>query len=147
MRPFLPLFFAALGGALAACATSNPQAISHSARFSTPPKNLFGAFEKSCSGPAQTYLRLGPNAGECREYMSPEQTAFAVLNYDGTTDDLPQLVILIAAQPDGTEFIVTIQAYLNVPQKTGGAVHVVFPSSQYSAQLTSLLRMAGGDLE
>ena len=147
MRPFLPPLIAFLGAILAACTPSTPQQLSHSARFPDHPNKLFEVFEESCSGPAQTYLRLRATTAECRSLMSPDQTAFTILNYAGTTDDLPQLVIAIASQPDGKEHLVTIQAYLNVPQKAGGVIHVVFPSRQNSARMESLLRIAGGDLE
>lgn len=140
MRRFLILLLCVPG----ACATPMDQTTSRTARFPNYPTELFAAFKKSCSEPAQTFLRQGPNQRECREFLPPEPTALAILKYDGHTDDLPQLVIRISTRPDAKEHLVTIETYLDVPQKSGGSVHVIFPSPQYDWQMASLFEMAGG---
>jgi len=94
--------------------------------------------------PAQKYQRFSRNLAECREYLDPESTAAAILSYDGTTDDLPQLVIRFESWPDGQDYLLRTDTYLNVPQKSGGPIHVIFPSNQYDRSLKHLYRVSGG---
>lgn len=143
MRPWMPLLFAILG----ACATQNPAQGSYTGRFPAFPGEFYDALAKSCTSPAQQFARHSRSVAECREYLDPESTAVAILQYDGTTDDLPQLVVRMSARPDGAEFLLRIEAYLNVPQKSGGPVHVVFQDAALDRQITTLFELTGGTLE
>jgi hypothetical protein len=143
MRPLMPLIFAVLG----ACATQDVVDSSGTARFPGFPAGIFSALQESCSNPAQQYTRLSQNVAECREYLEPEATAAIILTYEGTTDDLPQLVLRLDAQADGSEYLLTTNAYLNVPQKTQGAIHVTFPSRHFDKTLKDLYRQSGGTPE
>ncbi len=140
MRPLVLLLFAGLG----ACAPQNPALSSHTARFPTHPAKLYEALEESCAMPAHVFVRPARDIYECREYLDPENAAAAILLYDGTTGDMPQIVLRLSEQPDGGDYLVHFEAYLNVPQKSGTPVHVVFPSQRYDRQVASLFRVSGG---
>lgn len=141
MRPLMPLMFAVLG----ACATQGTGNATGTARFPEFPAKVFSALQRTCSKPAQQYTRVSQNVAECREYLEPEATAAIILTYDGTTDDLPQLVLRMVAQadePDG--YLLTTNAYLDVPQKNQGAIQVVYPSPHFERTLNRLYRQSGG---
>ena len=140
MRQLMPLLFAILG----ACATVQETESSGTARFPEFPTRIFSALERTCSEPAQQYTRLSHNVAECREFLEPEATAAIILSYDGTTANLPQMVIRLSTVADGSEFLLTTDTYLNVPQKDHGAVHVKFPSAQFDDTLDDLYRASGG---
>jgi len=140
MRPYMPFILAVL----AACTTQGSETASHSARFPAYPSDLFSAFEQTCIDPAQTFSRPTRHSRECREYMDPETTAAVILKYDGTTEDLPRLVFRFTAQPDEKEYLVTFDAFVNVPQKSGGPVHVVFVDPAVDRHLASMFRTVGG---
>lgn len=140
MRPLVLILFAGLG----ACAAQDSALSSHTARFPTRPDKLYEALEESCTKPAHVFVRPASDIYECREYLDPENTAAAILLYDGTTGDLPQIVLRLSEQPDGGEYLVHFEAFLNVPQKSGTPVHVVFPSHSYDRQVASLFRVSGG---
>jgi len=140
MRPLLPLLVALLG----ACATQDPAISSHIARFPSQPGELYKALEMSCTQPGHFFTRPARNIYECREYLDPEDTATAILLYDGTTGNLPQLVLRLTERPDGGDYLVHFETYLNVPQKSGAPVHVVYPGRVYDRQVASLFRIAGG---
>lgn len=143
MRPYMPLLFAVLG----ACAPQGSGNASHSARFPAYPSDLFAAFEKTCTDPAQTFSRPTHNSRECRGFMDPETTAVIILKYDGTPEDLPQVVFRFTARPDEKEYLVTFDAFLNVPQKSGGPIHVVFANPAVDRHVASMFRTVGGEPE
>ena len=140
MRPLMPMLFAVLG----ACATQNAGESSGTARFPEFPAKLFTALEGTCADPAQKYVRISRNVAECREFLEPQATAAIILSYDGTTENLPQLVIRLTARPDGQDYLLTTDAYLNVPQKDQRIVHVAFPSHGFDRALQELYRNSGG---
>lgn len=140
MRPLMPMLFAVLG----ACATQNAGESSAAARFPEFPAKLFAALEGTCSQPAQQYVRLSREVAECREFLDPQATAAIILSYEGTTGNLPQLVIRLTARPDGQDYLLTTDAYLNVPQKDQGILQVAFPSHGFERTLQELYRRSGG---
>ena len=140
MRRLMALLLAVPG----ACATQGSTDFSYTARFPEFPGHLYRALEESCSEPAQKYQRFSRNHAECREYLEPEATAAIILSYDGTPEDLPQLIMRFKSWADGQEFLLRTDAYLNVPQKSGGPIHVVFPSGQFNRTLKQLYRLSGG---
>lgn len=143
MQRLMPLFLAFLG----ACATQVPTESSRTARFPVFPAKLFEAFEKACTTPAQVFASPSPLIVECREYLDLDATASAILQFDGTTADLPQLVIRFTTWPDGTGYLLRTDTYLNVPQKNGGPVRVIFQNSRYERKLVALYRLTGGVAE
>jgi hypothetical protein len=105
---------------------------------------LIEAFKSACSGPAQSFHRPEPDLYECREYLPPEPTAAIILNFDGTPEDLPQLVIRFRTRPDGTDFLVQNDVFLKVPQKTGVPLQVRQNDQRMLRTLNLLYRRAGG---
>ncbi|GAA6192372.1 MULTISPECIES: hypothetical protein [Roseobacteraceae] len=76
--------------------------------------------------------------------MSPDETAAAILSYDGHIDDLPQIVIDLTTTPHENGVIVRIENYLNVPQRAGPDVHVVVANSRTERMLSRLFTGSGG---
>lgn len=140
MRALPALLFTAL----AACATQDIAPASGKARFTAYPDPLVAAFQAACSSPAQKFRRPEPDLIECREYLPPEPTAALILQYGGTPEDLPQLVVRFRTRRDDPGFLVENDVFLNVPQKSGRALQVRQPDSRFNRKLDDLYRRAGG---
>jgi len=129
---------------LGACATQDVEVSSGKARFTEYPDALIEAFESACEGPAQSFRRPGPDVVECREFLPPQTTAAIILNFDGTPEDLPELVIRFRTQIDAPGYLVENDVFLNVPQKSGRPLQVRKPDHKLSRTLDSLYVRAGG---
>ena len=138
----LPALLAAL--ALAGCATPAPETESGKARFSGYPQALFDAFRESCAGPARDFVSTDRHTVECRELMPPDLTASVLLAYDGTLEDLPRLVVRFRAQAQQTSYLVTNEVFVNVPQREGSAVRILFNDRKLTRDLARLYTSAGG---
>ncbi|TNF64355.1 MAG: hypothetical protein EP307_03010 [Rhodobacteraceae bacterium] len=138
------VFFLTLVTALGACAAPEPAPPSGKARFPAYPQMLFDAFRASCEGPARDFATPARNVVECRELMPPEITASVILGYDGTTEDLPRLVIRFRADRDAASYLVTNDVYLNVPQKRGGPRRIPIEDRRLARELQRLYAQAGG---
>jgi len=138
------LILAPLGMVLASCATQDMVASTGKARFADYPDTLISALQAACSGPAQAFSRPSANAIECREYLPPEPTASIILTYDGTPEDLPQLVIRFETRADAPGYVVQNDVFLNVPQKTGAPLKVRQRDARMSRVLDALYERAGG---
>ncbi|MBK0329412.1 hypothetical protein I5535_19240 [Rhodobacteraceae bacterium F11138] len=144
MRPAIPLLSALMGMILAACAPQDMVEASRTARFSEYPDSLLSALERACDGPAQTFSRPSTDTIECRQYLPPRPTAAIILTYDGTPEDLPQLVIQFRTSPDAPGYLVQNQVFLNVPQKSGSVLHVRQQDARLDRELAGLYRRTGG---
>ena len=133
-----------LAGFLAACAPQDVGPGSGKARFTEYPQMLFDAFRETCTGPARDYRSSGPRSAECRALMPPQITAAFILEYDGTTEDLPRLVIRFQAEPDAGTFLVSNDVFVNIPQRRGGPRQVPFQDARLRRQLDTLYLDAGG---
>jgi len=140
MRPLMPLIFVVLG----ACTAQNVADSGDTARFPEFPTRLFSTLEGTCTEPAQQFQRISREIAECREYLEPQATAAIILSYDGTTADLPQLVVRLTARAEGQDYLVTTAAYLNVPQKDKGVRRLGFSSPHFNRELQALYRLTGG---
>lgn len=129
---------------LAGCATQDAVLSTGRARFTEFPETLYSAFKASCEGPAQTFRRPERGFAECRELLPPEATAAVILGYDGTIDDLPELVIRFSTTKQSPDFIVENDIFLNVPQKNAKDVQVRMPDPRVSRTIDTLYRRAGG---
>ncbi len=138
LHHFLPIAL------LGACAAPLAEVSSGKARFASYPDALIQAFESVCDGPAQTFQRPEPDTIECREYLPPDATAAIILNFDGTLENLPELVIRFRTQPDGLQYLVENDVFVRVPQKTGRALLVRRPDARLSRKLDALYLRAGG---
>ena len=127
-----------------ACTTQDIEPPSGKARFADYPDTLFQAFESACGGPAQTFNRPGPDTVECREYLPAEATAALILNFDGTTDNLPELVIQFRAEAADAGYLVENDVFVSVPQKTGQSVQVRREDRALMRTLDELYERAGG---
>lgn len=130
--------------ALAACATQDVGTSSGKAHFAAYPDSLFDAFESACGGPAQSFHRPEPDMVECREYLPPEATAALILSFDGTTDDLPELVIRFRAEAADAGYLVENDVYVSVPQKNGQRLQVRREDQKLMRTLDELYERAGG---
>lgn len=129
---------------LAGCATQDAEVLTGKARFPDYPDSLILAFQSACEGPAQTFSRPEPDLVECREYLPPETTGAIILNYGGTIEKLPELVIQFRTSADGSDYLVQNDVFVNVPQKTGKPVRVRQHDVQLTRTLNALYRRAGG---
>lgn len=129
---------------LSGCATQDVAVSSGKARFTSYPDTLIAAFETACTGPAQKFTRIDDDLVECREYLPPEPTAALILGYNGTPEDLPQLVIRFRTIANASGYLVENDVFVNVPQKTGRPVHVYQEDSRTLRRLDALYRRAGG---
>ncbi|MEM8732195.1 MAG: hypothetical protein AAGF79_19970 [Pseudomonadota bacterium] len=133
----------------AACAPQDPEITSGRARFPAFPEPLYAAFQAACTGPAQFYNRPDRNFAECRELLPPDTTAAIILSYDGSVEDLPELVIQFkTTEPlDGIGYLVQNDIYLNVPRRDASAVEVRLPDERLDRTINALYRRAGGTPE
>ncbi|MEP2027779.1 MAG: hypothetical protein ABJI96_03605 [Paracoccaceae bacterium] len=114
------------------------------ARFTERPTHLFAALEETCTRPADTFVRKGPDLMQCRTYLPPEPTAAIILNYDGTIKDLPELVVQLSGQSDADSYVLENSYFLNVPQLGGSTLHVRQGDRRVERRMNSLMRAAGG---
>lgn len=133
-----------LGVVLSACATQDVVVSSGKARFAEYPDSLIEALEATCARPAQTFARPDRDSVECREFLPPEPTAAIILTYDGTPQDLPQLVIRFQTRADAPGYLVENDVFLRVPQKKGPALRVRQSDAGLNRMLDELYTRAGG---
>ncbi|MEX0284416.1 MAG: hypothetical protein AB3N23_07365 [Paracoccaceae bacterium] len=129
---------------IAGCTTQDVAQPTGRAMFQSYPDALFEAFESACGGPAQTFNRPNPDVVECREYLPPEATAALILSFDGTTEDLPELVIRFQAQAADAGYLVENDVFVSVPQKDGRRVQVRREDHKLMRTLDKLYERAGG---
>jgi len=143
-----------LGVALAACTpppVTAPVVSDHplpevSARFDTPPTELFEALQRLCTEPTQRITEPAPGVTECRMLLDPQTTAGAILRYGGTINRLPESVIRLSVKEEGDSFVVASAAYLEVPRASGDVLRVVFPDPAMDRRLKRVLTSMGGTL-
>ncbi|MEM1004066.1 MAG: hypothetical protein AAF496_01115 [Pseudomonadota bacterium] len=133
---FLPL--------IVACAPQDVPLASRSAQFSQYPQSLFDTFETGCAGPGETFRKVGNRSFECSEFLPPDTTAFLILNYDGSTVDLPQSVMRLTSTQNSTGYRVDARLYFKVPQKTGSTVEVPVESERLDQAIGALFQAMGG---
>lgn len=114
------------------------------ARFTERPTHLFAALEETCTNPADTFLRKGPDLVQCRTFLPPEATAAIILNYDGTIKKLPELVVQLSGQADEESYVLENSYFVNVPQLSGSTVHIRQGDRRVERSMISLMRAAGG---
>lgn len=109
------------------------------------PMRLFEAHAEVCSRPGETVVRPSPTEIRCEALLPPEATGGLILEFDGTVEDLPRLVMafVVEAQENG-EFLVFADNYLRVPQRGGGVRQLRFPDAELDANLRELFRRSGG---
>lgn len=133
----------------AACTPQHDVVSTGRARFSDFPEPLYAAFQSACTGPAQSFDRPEKGFAECRELLPPDTTAAVILSYDGTIEDLPELVIRFkTSEPlDGIGYLVENDVFLNVPRKDASALEIRLPDKRLTRTIDALYRKAGGTPE
>ena len=129
---------------IVACAPQDVGPSSRSAQFDQYPKQLFDLFEISCSGPGETFRKVGTHSFECRELLPPETAAYLILNYDGYPQDLPDSVMRLTSTQTAGGYKVDASLFFNVPQKSGGTVEVPVESKELDRTIAALYRELGG---
>jgi hypothetical protein len=112
--------------------------------FADYPARLFMTAEALCDGPGQNVVKPDRNQLRCESLSDPESTAAMILQFDGTVEDLPKLVIAFSARPTDEGYLMTIDSYIRVPGRDGGAQQVRFVDPRVTDNLAEFLKTAGG---
>ena len=100
--------------------------------------------EALCDGPRQNVVKPDRNQLRCESLSDPESTAAMILQFDGTVEDLPKLVIAFSERPTDEGYLMTIDNYIRVPGRDGGAQQVRFVDPRVTDNLAEFLKTAGG---
>ncbi len=138
------LHLAPIGALMAACTAQELPTASRSAQFSAYPDRLFETFQTSCAGPGETFLKIDANSFECREFLPPDTTAFLILSYDGSPEDLPQSIMRMTSTKTSGGYRVDARLFFQVPQKSGATVEVPVESKTLDKALSALYQAMGG---
>jgi len=114
------------------------------AYFTGRPEQLFTVAEVLCDGPGQSVVKPNANEVRCESLPDPESAAALILQYDGSVEALPKLVIAFLGRDTAEGYLVTVDNYINVPHRNGGAQQVRFVDTEVSESLAELLVSAGG---
>ncbi|MCF2872827.1 hypothetical protein L0664_17300 [Octadecabacter sp. G9-8] len=114
------------------------------AYFTGYPARLFFVAEELCNGPGQSVVKPSRNQVRCESLPDPESAAAIILQYGGTVEALPKLVIAFSGRNTADGYLMTVDNYIRVPQRDGGAQQVRFVDQQVTDSLAELLATAGG---
>lgn len=114
------------------------------AYFTTYPERLFSVAAELCNEPGQTVVRAGRDEVRCESLPNPESAATIILQFDGSVEDLPALVISFAGRATDQGYLVTLDNYIRVPQRSGAVQLVRFGDDAVRADLADLLQSSGG---
>lgn len=123
---------------------TTPSPGSHRAQFSAYPQNLLSSFATDCSGPGDTYVQTGRASFECRELLPPQASAVLILNYDGSPQDLPEIVTRLKAAKNAAGYLVDANVFFRVTQKDGTALVVPIEGKDLNRDLSALYTRYGG---
>ncbi|MGR3484677.1 MAG: hypothetical protein ACU0BF_04975 [Paracoccaceae bacterium] len=150
----LPICVAGAALLLSACATppatdaqiaGAAQAGAPRALYDAYPDRLLRAAAASCDDPGETLLVQTEREVTCTALMPPEATAAIILGLGGTVEALPESVTSLYAQPTPEgPWLVTVDAYLTVPQDGGGLALVRPEDPDVSRSVEGLFRVSGG---
>ena len=129
---------------IVACTPQDVPDASRSAQFGQYPEKLFDTFETSCSGPGETFEKIGNHGFECSEFLPPDTTAYLILNYDGYPQDLPQSVMRLTSTKNASGYRVDATLFFKVPQKSGSTVEIPVESKTLDTAISALYQAMGG---
>jgi hypothetical protein len=129
----------AVGPAEGEAATSASQAY-----FTEYPERLFFVAAELCDGPGQSVVKPNRNQVRCESLPDPESAAALILQFDGTVEALPKLVIDFSGRDTPQGYLMTVDNYIRVPQRNGGAQQIRFEDLEIANDLAELLESAGG---
>ena len=144
----------ALGIGLAACTEMPTSGVgptagaapngAQQAYFPNYPNRLFVAAGAVCNGPGQSVVRPSQNEVRCESLPDPESAAAIILQFNGTVENLPKLVISFSGRDTAQGYLVTADNYIRVPQRSGQTQLVRFPDQDVGRDLLRVLQSAGG---
>lgn len=105
---------------------------------------MLQAAQAACAGPGETFARPRSGHLQCRILLEPETTAALILEFDGSVERLPELVLSLSVTRAGEGYLVTGCSYLSVPRKDGSIVRVVPADPTFATDYENLLMAAGG---
>lgn len=114
------------------------------AYFATEPRRLFEAARAVCTGPGRRPVVPSRGVLRCEELPDPELAAALILRYGGTVADVPVNVVSFTSQRRGTGYVVTAEAFVEIPQPDGTRRILRLPDPETSALLASILVAGGG---
>lgn len=117
---------------------------SQQAYFATYPGQLFQAFAALCNKPGQTLARASRNEVRCEGLPPVESAAAIILQFNGSVEDLPKIVTSFMGRPLNNGYLVTVDNYISVPQRTGGTQQIRIPDPELNREISQLLRSVGG---
>lgn len=129
---------------IVSCAPQELPPAVRSAQFAAFPNTLFSSFETDCSGPGEDYVKTAQGSFECRELLPPQASAFLILNYDGSPQNLPQVVTRLSSTQNSQGYRVDADMFFLVPQKDGSTVKVPVESEALNRDLSELYVGFGG---
>ena len=132
---------------LTACSAMKAPVPTGQARYDSYPTTLIAAFRMACTGDADSLFERENGVLECRQFMPPEPTAATILYYDGTPEDLPQVVLQLQAIPDEAGFFVSNDVFLRVPQKSGQILKVPVSTNEVDRAFEKIYERTGGTVQ
>lgn len=138
------LFLLPLLALIVSCTSQDVPPASRSAQFPDYPQNLFRSFKTDCAGPGDSYRKTSSNSVECREALSPEATAYLILNFDGYPQNLPQIVTRLSSSKNQAGYRVDAELFFLVPQKDGKTVRIPVESKDLDRDFSRLYADFGG---
>ncbi|WP_188127669.1 hypothetical protein [Ruegeria intermedia] len=105
---------------------------------------MLETFEISCDGPGEQFRKTKSTQFECLSALPPDTTAFLILSYDGSTQDLPKGIRRLSARRNTAGYRVDAELFFLIPQKEGAPVKVPIESAALDQELTTLYRYFGG---
>lgn len=116
------------------------------ARFAEYPDTLESGLAAACAAPNERFLRRSRQSFECRGLMPPRLTAGTILFYDGSIEDLPELVMRVDTRKTGGGYEAELRVFLDVPRKSGPTRYVGIRDARVDDRIGDVLTAAGGTL-
>ncbi len=131
-------------GLIVSCTAQETPEGSRSAQFAGYPQSLFNSFKTDCAGPGDKYIKNAASSFECRETLSPEATAYLILNFNGYAQDLPQIVTRLSSTKNQAGYRVDADLFFLVPQKDGSTLRIPIESEELDRDFSRLYTDYGG---
>lgn len=152
-RP-LPLLLCllALAGCMPAAAPTTQAGVDRAVAAGAPqayyeafPAQLFAAHAEICARPGEEVVRPSPTEIRCEMLLPVEMTGGLILEFDGTVEDLPRMIIgFVAQEASQGGWLVTSDNYIRVPQRSGGVREVRLPDPRMRETMRELFTLSGG---
>ncbi|MEX0307699.1 MAG: hypothetical protein AB3N12_09965 [Ruegeria sp.] len=89
-------------------------------------------------------MKTSAGSFECRETLSPEATAYLILNFDGYPQNLPQIVTRLSSIKNQAGYRVDADLFFLVPQKSGKTLRIPIESEELDRDFSRLYADYGG---